>query len=142
MHIAIGSDHAGFRLKEHLIEQLRANGHTVEDKGTFSDASTDYPDYAHAVASDVAAKKVERGIVICGSGNGVNITANKHHGVRSGLAWNVEVAELVRKHNDANVLALPARFLSKEEAIAITTAFLNTEFEGGRHQRRVAAIEQ
>ncbi len=142
MHMAIGSDHAGFRLKEQLMEHLRAAGHTVEDKGTFSDASTDYPDYAHAVARDVAEKKVDLGIVICGSGNGVNITANKHHGVRSALAWNREVAELARQHNDANVLALPARYISTEEAIAITKAFLGTDFEGGRHQRRVAAIEQ
>ena len=142
MHIAIGSDHAGFRLKEQLVEHLRAAGHKVEDKGTFSEASTDYPDYAHAVARDVAEKRVEQGIVICGSGNGVNITANKHHGVRSALAWNKEVAELARQHNNANVLALPARYISKEEAIAITDAFLGTDFEGGRHQRRVDAIEQ
>ena len=142
MHIAIGSDHAGFRLTEQLKEHLLATGHTVEDKGTCSDDSTDYPDYAHAVARDVAEKKVDLGIVICGSGNGVNITANKHHGVRSGLAWNVEVAEVIRQYNDANVLALPARFISTEEAIAITEVFLKTDFEGGRHQRRVAAIEQ
>lgn len=142
MHIAIGSDHAGFRLKEQLVEHLRAAGHQVEDKGTFSEESTDYPDYAHAVARDVAEQRVEQGIVICGSGNGVNITANKHHGVRSALAWNKEVAELARQHNNANVLALPARYISREEAIAITDAFLGTDFEGGRHQRRVAAIEQ
>lgn len=124
------------------MQHLRAAGHKVDDKGTFSEASTDYPDYAHAVAREVAEKKVDRGIVICGSGNGVNITANKHHGVRSGLAWNVEVAEVIRQHNDANVLALPARFISAEEAVVITDTFLATGFEGGRHQRRVAAIEQ
>ncbi len=142
MRIAIGSDHAGFRLKELLVEHLRGSGRTVDDKGTMSEASTDYPDYAHAVAKEVAAGKVELGIVICGSGNGVNITANKHHGVRSALAWNVEIAQLARQHNNANILALPARYITVEEAIAITEAFLITSFEGGRHQRRVSAIEE
>lgn len=141
MRIAIGSDHAGFKLKEELLEQLRGQGRTVEDKGTFSSESTDYPDFAHAVAREVAAGQVDRGIVICGSGNGVNITANKHAGVRSALAWTTEIAQLARQHNNANVVALPARFISAEEAWAITQAFLNTPFEGGRHQRRVAAIE-
>lgn len=124
------------------MEHLRAASHQVDDKGTFNQVGTDYPDFAHAVAGDVEGDKVERGIVICGSGNGVNITANKHHGVRSALAWNKEVAELARRHNDANVLALPARFLSEDEALAIADTFLGTDFEGGRHQRRVAAIEQ
>ncbi|MEO7080833.1 MAG: ribose 5-phosphate isomerase B [Flavobacteriales bacterium] len=142
MRIAIGSDHAGFRLKEYLVEHLRGSGRTVSDKGTMSEASTDYPDYAHAVAKEVAAGKVDLGIVICGSGNGVNITANKHHGVRSALAWNVEIAQLARQHNDANILALPARYITVEEAVAITEAFLTTSFEGGRHQRRVSAIEE
>lgn len=141
MRIAIGSDHAGFKLKEELLEQLRGQGRTVEDKGTFGPESTDYPDFAHAVAREVAAGQVERGIVICGSGNGVNITANKHAGVRSALAWTAEIAKLARQHNNANVLALPARFISAQEALAITQAFLDTPFEGGRHQRRVAAIE-
>ena len=141
MHVAIGSDHAGFKLKEKLVEHLRSTGTTIEDKGTFSEGSTDYPDYAHAVARDVTEGKVDLGVVICGSGNGVNITANKHHGVRSALAWNKEVAELARQHNNANVLALPARYITEEEAISITEAFLTTSFEGGRHQRRVAAIE-
>ena len=136
MRIAIGSDHAGFRLKEQLVEHLRAAGNIVDDKGTMSEESTDYPDHAH-----VEGRKGDLGIVICGSGNGVNITANKHVGVRSALAWTVEVAKLARQHNDANILALPARFLSLEEAIAITDAFLSTKFEGGRHQRRVSAIE-
>jgi len=141
MRIAIGSDHAGFKLKEELLEQLRGQGRAVEDKGTFSAESTDYPDFAHAVAREVAAGQVDRGIVICGSGNGVNITANKHAGVRSALAWTVEIAQLARQHNNANVVALPARFISAEEALAITEAFLDTPFEGGRHQRRVSAIE-
>ncbi|MBX2981044.1 MAG: ribose 5-phosphate isomerase B [Flavobacteriales bacterium] len=141
MRIAIGSDHAGYRLKEQLVEHLRGSGRTVEDKGTSSEESTDYPDYAHAVAGAVVAGTVDLGIVICGSGNGVNITANKHQGARSALAWNVEIAQLARQHNDANILALPARFISVEEAVAITEAFLTTDFEGGRHQRRVSAIE-
>lgn len=141
MRIAIGSDHAGYRLKEQLLEELRRQGRTVEDKGTFSEDSTDYPDFAHAVAREVAEGQAERGIVICGSGNGVNITANKHAGVRSALAWQPEIARLARQHNNANILALPARFISFEEAVAIAAAFLESDFEGGRHQRRVSAIE-
>lgn len=141
MHIAIGSDHAGFRLKEAVRKHLLEQGHTVDDKGTYSDVSTDYPGYAHAVAHDVSDKVAELGIVICGSGNGVNMTANKHAGIRSALAWNVAIAELARQHNNANVLALPARFISVELALQITDAFLNTAFEGGRHQRRVDAID-
>lgn len=141
MRIAIGSDHAGYRLKEQLLEELRRQGRTVEDKGTFSEDSTDYPDFAHVVAREVAEGQAERGIVICGSGNGVNITANKHAGVRSALAWQPEIARLARQHNNANILALPARFISFEEAVAIAAAFLESDFEGGRHQRRVSAIE-
>lgn len=116
-------------------------GHQVDDKGTYSEASTDYPGYAHAVARAVIAGEASLGIVICGSGNGVNITANKHAGIRSALAWTVEIAELARQHNNANVLALPARFISPELALSIVDAFLATNFEGGRHQRRVEAIE-
>ena len=141
MRISIGSDHAGFRLKQELIDHLRKNGSEVEDEGTRSEESTDYPGYAHAVANAVTSGKADLGIVICGSGNGVNITANKHHGIRSALAWNVEVAQLGRQHNNANVLALPARYLSATEAMAITDAFLAATFEGGRHQRRVDEIE-
>ncbi|MBS1546408.1 MAG: ribose 5-phosphate isomerase B [Bacteroidetes bacterium] len=141
MRIAIGSDHAGFRLKEEIIARLKAKGATVLDEGTHSEESTDYPGYAHAVAGDVLAKRADLGIVICGSGNGVNITANKHKGIRSALAWIPEVARLARQHNDANVLALPARYLSEAEAAAIVDAYLESTFEGGRHQRRVSAIE-
>ncbi|MBS1569246.1 MAG: ribose 5-phosphate isomerase B [Bacteroidetes bacterium] len=141
MRIAIGSDHAGFRLKEEMITRLKAKGATVLDEGTHSEASTDYPGYAHAVANDVLEKRADLGIVICGSGNGVNITANKHKGIRSALAWIPEVARLARQHNDANVLALPARYLSEAEAAAIVDAYLESTFEGGRHQRRVSAIE-
>ena len=141
MRIAIGSDHAGFRLKQQLIGYLEGKGSKILDQGTHSEESTDYPDYAHAVARAVLGGTGDLGIVICGSGNGVNITANKHNGIRSALAWLPEVARLARQHNNANVLALPARFLSVEEAKAITDAFLEATFEGGRHQRRVSAIE-
>jgi ribose 5-phosphate isomerase B len=141
MRIAIGSDHAGFRLKEQLIRHLGTEGHSVLDEGTHSEDSTDYPAYAHTVSKAVVAKEADLGVVVCGSGNGVNITANKHAGIRSALAWIPEVARLARQHNDANVLALPARFITAEEAMAILDAFLEARFEGGRHQRRVAAIE-
>jgi ribose 5-phosphate isomerase B len=140
-HILIGSDHAGIELKGRLKEHLRAKGYEVLDKGTHSSESVDYPDFAHAVADGVAAKPGELGIVVCGSGNGVNISANKHPGIRSALAWNAEVGALARQHNDANVLALPARFVKADEAIAIVDAFLDATFEGGRHQRRVEKIE-
>ncbi len=142
MRIAIGSDHAGFKLKEQLIGYLGAKGITLLDEGTHSEESTDYPDYAHAVARTVLAGTADLGIVVCGSGNGVNITANKHSGIRSALAWLPEVARLARQHNNANVLALPARFISVKQAEAITDAFIEAGFEGGRHQRRVSAIEQ
>lgn len=124
------------------MDHLLGEGHSVDDKGTYSDASTDYPGYAHAVARDVSGKVAELGIVICGSGNGVNMTANKHAGIRSALAWNVEIAELARQHNNANVLALPARYIPVELALAIVDGFLNATFEGGRHQRRVDAINE
>ncbi|HOY28895.1 MAG TPA: ribose 5-phosphate isomerase B [Flavobacteriales bacterium] len=141
MHILIGSDHAGFDLKHLLKDHLRALGHEVTDKGTHVKDSVDYPDYAHAVAQAVANEPRALGILICGSGNGVNISANRHPGIRSALAWSPEVAGLARAHNDANVLALPARFISDGEAERIVEAFLNATFEGGRHQRRVEKIE-
>jgi ribose 5-phosphate isomerase B len=140
-HIHIGSDHAGFELKHQLKEHLRAQGYEVKDLGTHTKESVDYPDFAHAVAAAVTSGEAALGIVICGSGNGVNITANKHHGVRSILAWIPEVAALGREHNNANVLALPARYVSEQEAVAIVDAFLNGRFEGGRHERRVRLIE-
>ena len=141
MRISIGGDHAGFDLKHVLKEHLKEQGHEVMDNGTHVRDSVDYPDFAHAVAQAVASGSSELGIVICGSGNGVNITANKHHGVRSAIAWNEEVAKLAREHNNANVLALPARFVDEAEALRITDAFLAARFEGGRHQRRVEKIE-
>ncbi len=141
MHIVIGSDHAGFDLKHQLKEHLRARGMEVVDKGTHVKDSVDYPDFAHAVAAAVLSDRNLLGIIICGSGNGVNISANRHKGVRSALAWIPEVAKLAREHNNANVLALPARFVSLEEAKAIVDAYLDATFEGGRHQRRVEKIE-
>lgn len=140
MKIAIGSDHAGFDLKEAIIAHLRDSGHEVEDFGTRSSDSVDYPDYAHPVADSVERKSTELGIVICGSANGVCMTANKHAGIRCALCWIPEVASLARQHNNANVLALPARFISVELAKEITDAFLTADFEGGRHERRVTKI--
>ncbi len=139
--LAIGSDHAGFDVKEMLKKTLSDMGFMLDDKGTFSTESTDYPDYAHAVARAVEEGKSELAILVCGSGNGVCITANKHPGVRAALAWTPEIARLARQHNNANIVCIPARFVSEEEARAIAEAFLQTPFEGGRHGRRVDKIE-
>lgn len=139
--IAIGGDHAGYALRKHLAERLQAAGNEILDEGSSSTESVDYPDYAHAVASAVERGAADLGIVVCGSGNGVNIVANKHHGVRSALAWNAEVATLAREHNNANILALPARYIRENEADEIVDAFLAASFEGGRHERRVDKIE-
>lgn len=136
--IAIGSDHAGFDYKEILKDFL--SDYDVKDFGPHATDSVDYPDFAHPVASAVENGDCKYGILLCGSANGVAITANKHQHIRAGLCWENEVASLVRKHNDANVLCIPARFISEEEAKEITTTFLNTEFEGGRHQNRVDKI--
>lgn len=137
--IPIGSDHAGYELKQVIIDHLIAKGYQVADKGTYSEESTDYPDYAHQVA-DAINEEAPLGILICGSGNGIAMTANKHQNIRCAIAWNTEIAELARLHNDANIVSLPARFISKEEGIAIVDTFLSTEFEGGRHARRVGKI--
>ncbi len=141
LRILIGGDHAGFELKEKLKRHLNERGFGVADAGTWSLESVDYPDYAHTVAQGVVSGEADLGILICGSGNGVNMAANKHKGVRSALAWNAEIAALARQHNNANVLALPARFVTTEEAFAIAEAFLAARFEGGRHQRRSEKIE-
>lgn len=141
LRLVIGGDHAGTDLKKALKEHLVGHGAEVFDVGTNSHESVDYPDFAHAVAQGVANGSADLGILICGSGNGVNITANKHPGIRSALAWNPEIAALARQHNDANVLALPARSITNQEAQAIVDAFLEAHFEGGRHQRRVEKIE-
>jgi ribose 5-phosphate isomerase B len=140
MNISIGSDHAGFAYKEAIRLHLEKAGHKVTDCGTFTEASCDYPDYAHAVASSVEKGETEKGVLICGSANGVCITANKHAGIRAALCWEKEIASLARAHNDANVVCLPARFISLESAIEITDIFMSTAFEGGRHANRVNKI--
>lgn len=138
--IAIGCDHAGYTLKEQIRTYLTASGYEVKDFGTYSADSVDYPDFAHQVASAVEQGEFPKGILICGSGNGINMAANKHQGIRSALCWKPEIATLARQHNDANIVALPARFISEEEGKAIVDQFLNTAFEGGRHQNRVNKI--
>lgn len=138
--IAIGCDHAGFQYKELLKPLLISLGYTVEDKGTYNDSSVDYPDFAHPVAESVESGKAAFGILICGSGNGVCITANKHQGVRAALAWNTELAALARQHNNANILCIPARFVSEDVAREMVNVFEQTTFEGGRHEKRVNKI--
>ncbi len=138
--IAIGSDHAGFKYKEQLKQYLIQKGMTVEDKGTFSEESTDYPDYAHPVATMVEEGAAAAGILICGSGNCVCMTANKHQGIRAALCWNEELAMLARQHNNANVLCMPERFVDYATAQKMAELFLSTPFEGGRHERRVEKI--
>ncbi|MBA3344821.1 MAG: ribose 5-phosphate isomerase B [Gemmatimonadales bacterium] len=140
--IPIGSDHAGFQLKARLVEELRALGYEPLDLGTHSPESVDYPDLAHEVASRVEHQSARRGVLLCGSGLGMSYAANRHPGVRAAVAWAPEVARLARQHNDANILILPARFVSEEEGVDILRAWLQTEFAGGRHSRRVAKIEQ
>jgi ribose 5-phosphate isomerase B len=138
--LAMGADHAGYEYKEAIEQWLSEQGWTIEDKGTHSLDSVDYPDFAHPVASMVEAGNAATGILICGSANGVCITANKHQGIRAALCWNTDVAALARQHNDANVICIPARFVSLEEAKKMVEIFLSTAFEGGRHQNRVDKI--
>lgn len=138
--IPIGADHAGFKLKEKLKAYLLEKGYEVKDYGCFSEESIDYPDFGHPVAENVSNNPGTLGVVICGSGNGINMTVNKHQGIRSALCWKNEIAQLAREHNDANIIALPARFITEEEAIQMLDTFLNTAFEGGRHARRVNKI--
>lgn len=140
MKLSIAADHAGYALKLQLVEYLNKSGYTVHDFGTHSADSMDYPDVAHPLADSVEQGLAELGILICGSANGVAITANKHQGIRAAICWNAEIASLARQHNNANVLCIPARFLSEEEAKLIVDVFLNTAFEGGRHQGRVDKI--
>ncbi|ALI99042.1 ribose 5-phosphate isomerase B [Rufibacter tibetensis] len=140
MKIALGGDHAGYQYKGIVRKQLEALGHEVKDFGPFSDASVDYPDYVHPLSTAVENKEYELGILLCGSGNGVAITANKHAGIRAALCWQKELAVLARSHNNANVLCVPARFVSEEVAQEMVEAFLTTPFEGGRHQTRVSKI--
>jgi ribose 5-phosphate isomerase B len=138
--IPIGCDHAGFDLKLKVIELLKTEGYDVEDFGCHSAESIDYPDYGHPVANYVETHKDVLGVVICGSGNGINMTVNKHKGIRGALCWNTEIAELARMHNNANIIALPARFVSEELALEMVGVFLSTAFEGGRHAKRVDKI--
>ena len=138
--IAIGGDHAGFVYKTQLVEKLTSLGYEIKDFGPFTDASVDYPDYVHPLCDAIEAGQMNKGIIICGSGIGVAITANKHQGIRAAICWNEELAALSRQHNDANLLALPARFIPFELAEKMVNIFLNTEFEGGRHQTRVNKI--
>jgi ribose 5-phosphate isomerase B len=140
MIISIGSDHAGFDYKEKIIKLLKNNGFTTIDRGPHTNLSVDYPDYSHPVAKDVEEKNCDFGILICGSGNGVCMTANKHKGVRAALCWSKEIASLARLHNDANILCIPARFVSQRMANSIVNVFLATPFEGGRHLNRVHKI--
>lgn len=138
--IAIGSDHAGYSYKGILKEILEAEGYEVKDFGTHSTDSVDYPDYVHPLCDAVEAGEFELGVLLCGSANGVAMTANKHQNIRAAIAWTKEIAELARQHNDANVICIPARFISEGEAQEILNAFVETDFEGGRHQRRVDKI--
>ncbi len=142
MKIAIAADHAGFALKEKLRDSLRRRGHEIADLGTTSEASTDYPDYAGAVAREVAAGKSERGLLVCSSGVGMSIAANKVPGIRAALGTNPEEVRLTRAHNDANVLTLGAKFIEQQDAEKLIDVFLSTEFEGGRHARRLAKIAE
>ncbi len=140
MKIAIGGDHAGFEYKKDIVAMLEEAGHTVQDFGPNSEDSVDYPDFAHPLANSVEGGNQDCGILICGSGNGVAFTANKHQGIRAALCWNDELAALARQHNNANVIALPARFVSLDEAKSMVNVFLSTDFEGGRHGRRVDKV--
>ena len=140
MKISIGNDHAGPEYKKAIVEMLKAKGHEVTNHGTDSADSVDYPDFAHAVANDISEAKADFGIIICGSGNGIAMAANKHEKVRAALCWIKEIATLARQHNNANIISIPARFTSISQAVEMVDAFLNTEFEGGRHQTRVDKI--
>ncbi|WP_420582720.1 ribose 5-phosphate isomerase B [Reichenbachiella sp.] len=140
MKIAIGGDHAGFEYKKEIIDMLEAAGHSTQNFGTDTGDSVDYPDHVHPLATSVESSENDLGILICGSGNGVAMTANKHQGIRAALCWQKDLAELARQHNNANVIAIPARFVSLDIAKEMVSAFVSTDFEGGRHQNRVDKI--
>lgn len=140
MKISIGNDHAGPDYKKAIVDFLKQKGHEIFNHGTDTFESVDYPDFGHPVATDVETGKADFGVVICGSGNGINITVNKHQGVRSALCWTKEIAALSRQHNDANIISIPARFTSIQQAVEMVDTFLNTNFEGGRHANRVNKI--
>lgn len=138
--IVIASDHAGFLLKEKLIKFLKSEKYEIKDFGSFNDENVDYPDFAHPLAIAVAEGDFDLGISICATGNGINMTVNKHQGIRSALCWNEEISKLARAHNDANICAIPGRFISDSEAFLIVRTFITTDFDGGRHKRRIDKI--
>lgn len=140
MKVAIGCDHAGYELKNHVSAKLRGLNITVNDHGTDGTNSVDYPDFGHAVCMEVESGQVDFGILICGTANGMTMTANKHAAIRCGLCWLPEIAKLTKEHNNANVIALPARFINLETGWEIVQAYMNATFEGGRHQRRIDKI--
>jgi ribose 5-phosphate isomerase B len=138
--IAVASDHAGYECKNAVIEHLKLKGFTIKDFGCYSNESCDYPDFAHPLALAMERGEYKRGIVFCGTGNGINMTVNKYQGIRSAVCWNKELAMLARHHNDANICSIPARFIDKEDAISISDLFLTEEFDGGRHLNRILKI--
>ena len=140
MKLIIGNDHAGYKLKEYIKLDLLKKGIEIEDIGAYSEESVDYPDFAHPLSEKVENGEFDLGILICGTGNGISIAANKHKGIRCAICWNKELAKLAREHNNANIIPLPARFISNEEALLSVYTFLNTPFEGGRHEIRVNKI--
>ena len=140
MNISIGNDHAGVDLKEAIVSHLKQKGHQLHNHGTNSEDSVDYADFIHPVAKDVEDKKTDLGIVVCGSGNGAAMTANKHQKIRAALCWSVEISKLSRQHNDANILSIPARFVNIEQALEMVDMFITTPFESGRHQKRIDKI--
>jgi len=140
LKIAVASDHAGYERKQAVLKFLKEQGIEYKDFGAYSSESSDYPDFAHPLAEAVSKGEFEKGITLCGSGNGINMTANKHQGIRSAICWLPEIAELARLHNDANICALPARYVTDKEAVEIVTVFLSTGFEGGRHVNRINKI--
>ena len=140
MNISIGNDHAGVNLKEKIINHLEQKGHQLYNHGTNGEESVDYADFIHPVARDVVENKSELGIVVCGSGNGAAMTANKHQKIRAALCWSAEISKLSRQHNDANILSIPARFVNTEQALEMVDLFITTSFEGGRHQKRIEKI--
>ena len=141
MKIVIGNDHAGVEVKRNIEKHLSKKGYTVINKGYDGEESVDYPDFIHPVSQEVKEKKAQIGIIICGSGNGAAMTANKHKGIRAAICWNAEIAELARQHNNANIISIPSRFLSEEKIIKIVDVFIKTGFEGGRHKRRIEKID-
>lgn len=140
MTISIGNDHAGVVLKKHIVKYLNERGFKINNKGTNTDKSVDYPDFIHPVSKEVEENEADIGIIICGSGNGAAMTANKRKNIRAALCWNKEISKLARQHNDANILSIPSRFVSTSEVIDIVDAFIKTNFEGGRHRRRIEKI--